>query len=136
MNGTRQRANKQTDTQLALFETGHRWYEPDASPPLPRHQAGSPTSRAAAERVAPRRGTVQAAVLAFVATCDDGATREEIAIAIGRKESTVCGAVDALKRARWLLDSGRTRKTSAGCDASVLIVRTSAPTATGQGGTM
>lgn len=64
---------------------------PHVDPPF---QASSRTSRAAAEAVKPRRASQAQRVLAYLrarrAGGDVGATIEEISLALGMKESSVC----------------------------------------------
>lgn len=89
--------------------------------PLPAHNHTA-TSVAAAESVRLAAGTLRTRVLDFLVACgDDGATRWEIEEALGMDGNTARPRVVELQRAGLVRDSGRTRSTPSGRQASVLV---------------
>jgi hypothetical protein len=86
------------------------------------HQTCSATSRAAAEAIAPAAGTLRATVLAYLVRCEEsGATDEEMQTAIGMAQNTQRPRRGELVRAGFVRDSGKTRPTRSGRNASVWI---------------
>lgn len=107
--------------QLSLFSAGGCGDSKSATNLSP-HQSSSPTSRATVARLGLRAGTVKADVSAYLNSRSlGGATREEIACAAGRKESACCGCVADLTKRQLVIESARTRKTTAGSEAGVLV---------------
>lgn len=96
---------------------------------LPAWQTGkrapavrSRTSIAAADAIESIRGTVNGRVYREIARRGiNGATRQEIAEKLELGIPTVCGRFDDLKRMNLIRDSGRTRKTSSGRAAVVMV---------------
>lgn len=87
--------------------------------PVP-HQRHSPTSCAAADRVAPKAGTKRAQVLDYIRSCS-GATDEEMQQCIPMSPNTQRPRRVELLDAGFIRDSGRTRKTAGGDDAVVWV---------------
>ena len=91
--------------------------------PLPPHQAGSATSRAAAERSAPRQAGRRARVLAFITGQGaHGSTRDELSAALDLPVHTLTSPVRALLDSGDIVETTRTRLTRLGSPAAVLVV--------------
>ena len=86
--------------------------------PYQRHSA---TSRAAAIGIAPRAGTKRAQVLDFLRSHKEGATDEEMQECIPMSANTQRPRRCELVAAKFIKDSGRTRKTVGGDDAVVWV---------------
>lgn len=87
--------------------------------PAQRH---SPTSVAAAERAEPAAATQRRAVLDFLrGRGAEGATDEEIQVALGMVGNTQRPRRGELQKAGLIRDSGTTRPTRSGCKAVVWI---------------
>lgn len=80
------------------------------------------TSRAAAEKAKLRAGTWRKKVYDFIAGRPEGATDEEIELALGINGNTVRPSRFTLVEDGWVKDSHTTRPTRAGNDAIVWIV--------------
>lgn len=90
-------------------------------PPAQRH---SDTSRAAADAIAPKAGTLRAVVLAFIKSQGAfGATDEEISLALDMAGNTVRPRRRELQQAGLVVDSGRRRPTESRRLAVVWIAR-------------
>jgi hypothetical protein len=91
---------------------------------LPGHPTD--TQFGAAMSAFPRSGTQRMGVLEFIAKAVDGATDEEVRIALGSQWTS--GGLDTrrleLQRGGWVKDSGRRRKTKSGADAIVWVLTT------------
>jgi hypothetical protein len=92
-----------------------------ASPvPEPKFVHGSETSRQAAVAIRPAAGTQRGRVLAYVESCGlVGATDEEIADGLYMNPSSVRPRRGELLEAGLIRDSGKTRPTKAGLQATV-----------------
>jgi hypothetical protein len=90
----------------------------DPVPPAQRHSA---TSQAAAEEIAPRAGTLRAAVLATLQHAIDGLTDEQMQDMLGMGASTQRPRRVELVQAGLVRDSGRTRLTRSGRKATVWV---------------
>ena len=102
--------------QPTLFDGG------DLLTPAPPHN-GSATSRAAAASLTPAHVSEQERkVLAFVASCPNGATREQIADGAGLRLASSCARCNRLVRVGLLVEKG-TRRTSSGRMASILFAQ-------------
>ncbi len=89
-------------------------------PPFQKHSA---TSKAAADKAAPRAGSDKARVLEFIRDHGEhGATSEEVQIALGLSHQTGSARVSDLLQDGLIVESGRTRTTTKGCEADVLVV--------------
>jgi hypothetical protein len=88
------------------------------APPAQRHSA---TSRDAAERIAPRAGTLRQAVLGALLAAPAGMTDEELQDALSMPPSTQRPRRIELTRAGLVRDSGRTRATKSGRRAVVWV---------------
>ena len=89
----------------------------DAPPPANR----SPTSRAAAASLTPAHVSEQERkILAFVAGCPNGATREQIADGAGLRLASSCARCNRLVRVGLLVEKGE-RRTSSGRWAAILF---------------
>lgn len=87
-------------------------------------QKHSPTSRAAAMAAEPLAGTKRAILLAFLRGRGDlGATDEEMQACVPMSPNTQRPRRVELVEGRHIQNSGRTRKTGAGVDAVVWIVK-------------
>ena len=96
-------------------------FSPFEEPPSQRH---SPTSRAAAEAIAPTAGTLRAAVLTYLRQRgDEGATDSECQESLGMNPSTQRPRRIELVEAGLVVDSGRVRKTPSGRKAVVWVAR-------------
>lgn len=92
--------------------------------PLPPHQAGSATSREAAERAAPRQPGRRARVLAHIVSQGSmGATRDELSVALDAPVQCLCSAVRQLLDSGDIVETTQTRLTRLGSPAAVLIAR-------------
>lgn len=90
--------------------------------PPPRQQH-SPTSTEAAEAIEPRADTLRAQVLDYLRMCNvNGATDEEMQLALGMNPSTQRPRRVELVNAGLVVDSGRTRPTASGRAAVVWVV--------------
>jgi len=86
------------------------------------YQSKSPTSRAAAEAIAPRAGTLRRAVLDFlVGLGDHGATDEEMQTALKMGANTQRPRRVELVAGGFVVDSDQTRPTMSGKAATVWI---------------
>lgn len=88
------------------------------------HHRTAPTSRDALRAAAPRAGTRAARVLGHLTAAGNrGATRDEIADALGVPIQSLCSVVRALLDAGHALEIDRTRPTRLGRPAAVIIAR-------------
>ena len=86
------------------------WTDPAevASRPRPAPHNRTATSIEAAERIAPKAGTMRARVLDYIAAAGEiGATNAEIAAGLGMKLQTVCGRVNELATAKLIRNGAR-----------------------------
>ena len=88
------------------------------APPRPVH-SGSATSRAAAEQIEPHAGTQRAAILAYIRE-HDGATRQELCLALNMPNNSVCPRVIELLKMHLIRATTATRPTTSGRAAVVL----------------
>jgi transcription initiation factor IIE alpha subunit len=90
---------------------------------LPAYVAGSDTSAAAAESIAPHCGRLQAAVLKHIRSCgDQGATDDEIEAALGLRHQTSAPRRYELVLKSLILGSERRRRTRSGRLATVWVL--------------
>lgn len=82
---------------------------------------GSATSKAAAYSMLPIAGTMRARVFDVIKAGVDGATDEEIEIALGGKHQSVSARRRELVLGGHIVDSGRTRINKSGRDSTVWI---------------
>jgi hypothetical protein len=83
---------------------------------------GTPTSSAAAERIAPTAGTLRAAVLDYVRNCKThGATDEEMQVALQMNPSTQRPRRQELEKMGWVVRTERTRLTKSGRHAVIFV---------------
>ena len=124
-----------SETQRSFFGEAEGLVEP-----TPPYQRGSATSKAAAEAVRPRVGTDRARILAlfnyppvarlrwspgqsgYAPEYHDGFTDHEIEQLLGIPLQTVNARRNALVKEGYLVDSGRTRPTPRGRQASVWVL--------------
>lgn len=87
-------------------------------------ESGAPeTEREAAIMAYPSSGTKRKAVLDFlVERGDQGATDEEVSIALDMRLYTAAPRRNELLRDGWIVDSGRRRRTTTGSPAAVWIL--------------
>lgn len=97
--------------QRTLFDEPPR--EPD-----PPH-SGSPTSQAAAEAIKPTAGTLRAIVLEYLKEHPDGATDEEMQLALDMAGNTQRPRRQELEKMGFVRATDRTRTTSSGRQAVV-----------------
>lgn len=89
---------------------------------MPLFVPGSETSRAAAESMVEAAGTLRSKVRIYIVTEGyDGATDDEVEVALGLKSNTARPRRHELMERSLVMDSGRTRKTRSGRDATVWI---------------
>lgn len=89
----------------------------------PPRVRGSATSKAAAERAAPRAGTKRAQVLDYIRSCSaQGATDDEMQSCVPMSPNTQRPRRVELVRGGFIKDSGRTRPTSGGDQAVVWVL--------------
>lgn len=93
----------------------------DPLPPSPPAQRHSPTSRDAAAQIAPRAGTLRAAVLAALKDAPGGLTDEELQTLLNMGASTQRPRRIELTQAGLVRDSGTTRRTRSGRQAVVWV---------------
>lgn len=87
-----------------------------------RH-GGNKQSVAANERIKPFKSNLRSQVYACILEAGvPGCTLEEIADSLNKQVHSVSGRVTELKAQKLIRESGRTRKTRSGCEASVLVV--------------
>lgn len=99
-------------------------YAPMEVPPLFRlptapYQRHSDTSKAAAREIATDAGTLRERVYAYLLSCPDGATDQEIQNALGMDPNTQRPRRVELVRAGRVRKTERTRKTTSGRAAAV-----------------
>lgn len=91
--------------------------------PLP-YKRDSETSIAAAGKARPKAPAYRTAILGYLTgRAEQGATNEEISLAMGIKIQTVCPRMVELREAGTVVDSGTRRRTESGRDAVVWIAR-------------
>lgn len=78
------------------------------------------TSRKAAERIAPKAGSLRAQILDLI-RLKDGLTRDEIEELTGIRSNTVNPRLKELADGGWIMDSRLRRKTRSGSDAIVWV---------------
>jgi hypothetical protein len=89
---------------------------------MPLFVPDSETSRAAAESMIEAAGTLRSKVRIYIVTEGyDGATDDEVEVALGLKSNTARPRRHELMERSLVMDSGRTRKTRSGRDATVWI---------------
>jgi hypothetical protein len=97
--------------------------QPVGKPRLGPFVKGSETSRQAAIDNYPRSNTQRRRVLdAIVAAGEDGHTRDELSITLRLPINSVLPRVVELKRDGFVVESSKTRTTSTGSRATVLVV--------------
>jgi len=88
----------------------------------PAPHSGSPTSRAAARRIAPVAGTIRGDVLAYLREQGaEGATADEIERALGRPGNTIRPRTVELRADGLIIQSDRVRPTASGRMAVVYV---------------
>lgn len=96
---------------------------------------GRETSKSAALEVMPRSGTQRMKVLEFIATCEDeGATDEDVRVCLDMRYSSENARRLELVEGGWVKDSGRTRPTDTGNQATVWILTSLARSRVADGG--
>lgn len=81
-----------------------------------------PTSRAAAARALPRSGSDRRRVYDLIAARGaEGATDDEIEVALGLPHQTASARRNGLRDDGWVADSGRRRPTRTGAEATVWV---------------
>jgi hypothetical protein len=91
---------------------------------MPPFQRKSATSREAAYAIAPHAPTQAERVYEYVLSCgSEGATREEIALALHIKESASTGRVAELMEQELLAATGRKRPTVTGHNAYIVVAK-------------
>lgn len=96
-------------------------WDPPAATPYAR---SSDTSMAAAVDIEPHAGTMRAQVLDFIrARGDEGATDDEIEVALDMRHQTASARRNDLAGLKWVVDSGRTRLTRSGRKATVWVAK-------------
>lgn len=94
---------------------------------LPVPHNGSPTSREAAQRIAPTAKSIRAAVLKHIVMCGPrGCTDEECQRALSLRVQTQTARRNELMRQGLVRDSGQRRLTSSGRRATVWVASTGA----------
>jgi predicted ArsR family transcriptional regulator len=97
-------------------------FDLDTLEPCAPCQHHSPTSCAAAEAIVPHLNKLQARVLDYLRGCGErGATDEELVEALRLSPSTARPRRIELVKAGLVRDSGRTRKTNSGREATVWV---------------
>lgn len=87
--------------------------------PASEMHAGTPTSKAAAEKADKHAASKRAVVLQAIVASQDGLTDREIEAVTGFRHETASARRRQLAQECLVRDSGRTRKTPAGLDAVV-----------------
>jgi len=94
----------------------------DLFAPKPPRQVQSETSVEAAESITAKAGTLRLEVLEFIQfSGDHGATDEQIQTCLKMNPSTQRPRRIELVRGGYVVDSGRTRQTAAGRNATVWV---------------
>jgi len=88
---------------------------------LPPHEKGSETSRAAADSMVPKAGTLRALVFDFIRHRVDGATDDEIERGLELRHQTASARRRELVISGHVRDSGFKRNTSSGRKAVVWV---------------
>lgn len=95
--------------------------------PTAGYHGGNSESTAAHASIKPSKATLRLYVHRLIRSASQGATCDEIETETGLSHQTVSARVTELKRAGWVVDSGRRRPTRSGRSAAVLVaVRTDA----------
>lgn len=96
----------------------------DMTPRRAPYARGSATSKAASLSVEPTTGTKRAILLAFLRGCGAaGATDEEMQLNVPMNQNTQRPRRIELVKGLFVIDSGNTRKTVGGDDATVWIAK-------------
>jgi predicted transcriptional regulator len=66
--------------------------------------------------------TAREDVLRFLRGRERGASIEELSIAVGRRQSAICGTVRPLAKEGIIKDSGRRTRTTSGCKAILWVL--------------
>lgn len=90
----------------------------DPSSPEPPHN-GTETSRAAAEQIKPNADTLRARVLEYLQSQPDGATDEQMQLALGMAGNTQRPRRQELEKMGLVRATDRTRATRSGRQATV-----------------
>lgn len=98
--------------------------DPERATPGPVRAGALATERAAALAVMPKTGTIRQEVLALIAIAEDGMTHPELEEKLAGRAapSSVRTRCSELVTGGWVADSGNTRLTRAGLDATVWIL--------------
>lgn len=92
------------------------------SPGPPPARRGQETQAAGAAAIAPEARRIRGMVLYHIAGRGaEGATNEEIAVALHLRLQTVCGRVNELQGTGQVVDSGRRRAGASGVPAKVWV---------------
>jgi hypothetical protein len=116
-------------TQLDIFAVQARRAAEPAPRPVPEYVHGSETSRAAAVSMRDHVGDQALQVFeVFKAAGAKGATCDEVEERTGLPHQSASARVNWLKDSRraWIIDSGATRATRSGRQATVWVVRAAA----------
>ncbi len=105
-----------------MLEQQNLFGSPDAYGHAAPSQRHSPTSVAAADAITPVASELRERVFAFLAACDDGATDMEIAAALNMLTDTARARRCELTDAGRVKDSGKTRPSPRGRQATVWVV--------------
>lgn len=108
-------------------QTAFTWTEQQAHPDVCRGKhKGNPQSEKANRAVEAAKPTLADYIYRwFVEQGEAGATAEECEVGMGGlRRSTTSARIAELRGDWWLLDTGRRRKTSSGCEAAVLRAAT------------
>lgn len=114
-----------SNEDLPLFQGNGSEPEPEVIQDyeVPKHVRDSDTSTAAALRVAPRYGSIQRRILAYIEvrekTTKKGATCDEIEEALGMLHQSASGALVALEEKGWVYASEARRTNRQGNPAQV-----------------
>ena len=122
--GWKRMADHADELQDALDATRADLSDPDADTPGPVRASALATERAAALAVMPKTGTIRREVLELISATEDGLTHPELEEKLAGRAapSSVRTRCSELVAGGWAADSGRTRPTAAGLDATVWIL--------------
>ncbi len=105
-----------------MLEQKSLFGSPDAYGRAAPSQRHSPTSVAAADAIVPVASELRERVYAFLAACEDGATDMEIAAALNMLTDTARARRCELTDVGRVKDSGKTRPSPRGRQATVWVV--------------
>lgn len=114
-----------TTAQTNLFETAPTDQPYREIPAVPAHARDSATSRRAAEAQIPHLSRLQRQYMHALRASADGLTDHEASALMNRPLSSICARRNECKRLGLVRDSGRTRESCYGAQASIWIARES-----------